>query len=456
MAKIGFCGISGSGMSALAQILKLSGHEVQGSDRNFDLNRDTNNRKALEDLGIKIYPQDGSSITTDLEYICASTAVEDTIPDIKAAKEKNVKIKTRPELLTQIFHAYKYGIAVGGTSGKTTTTAMIGFILDQAGKQPCMINGGLLRDYEDHTGIPNIIFNKGDICIVEADESNGSISLYNPYISIINNISADHKSLSELSDLFQQLSDRTTHAVIINDDYELCQKIKYQGVRRTFSIRNAAADFYAQDIRPLAQGTQYLFRDKTYRLNLIGAFNVANALAAIATCVEMGVDAHLAAEILEKFHGTKRRLEVIGAVNSITVIDDFAHNPDKVKASVSALRQYEGRLIVMFQPHGFGPMRSLGKEIIAEFVNNMSAQDVLVMPEIFFVGGTVTKDISSADLIQHAHNLGKENAFFFDKRQEAENFILKTAKIGDRIVIMGARDNSLTELCRDILQRLNA
>ena len=130
MVKISFCGISGSGMSSLAQIMKLSGYDVCGSDRNFDLGRDLSTKLALENMGIRIYPQDGSAVSEDLSWLCASTAVEDSIPDIKAAREKNVFIKTRPQLLAELFNAAKYGIAVGGTSGKTTTTAMIGYILD--------------------------------------------------------------------------------------------------------------------------------------------------------------------------------------------------------------------------------------------------------------------------------------------------------------------------------------
>ncbi len=451
--KISFCGISGSGMSSLAQILKHQGHEVRGSDRNFDLGRDAVNKAALERLGIKLFKQDGSAVTSDLDFVCASTAVEDSIADIKAAKERGVTIKTRPELLQQVFHGYKYGIAVGGTSGKTTTTAMIGFILDKAGKKPCMINGGLLKDYENAGGIPNIIFNDGDICVIEADESNGSIDLYNPSVSVINNISADHKSLEELVALFQALADRTKKQVIVNEDYELCKKIKSPHLR-TFSLKNPNADFYAANIKAVAGGTLYELNGRQYRLNLIGAFNVANALAAIAACTEYGVDRHSAAEILQKFHGTKRRLEVIGQKNGITVIDDFAHNPDKVRASVSALRQYAGRLIIMFQPHGFGPMRSLGKEIMAEFVQNMTPEDILIMPEIFFVGGTVTKDISSADLIAYARSLGKKEAYFAADKVAAADLILKNAKEGDRIVIMGARDNSLTDLCHQILEKL--
>ena len=454
MVKVSFCGISGSGMSSLAQVLKLSGYEVQGSDRNFDLGRDLTTKQAMEKMGITIFPQDGSGISHDLAWLCASTAVEDTIPDIKAAKEKNIPIKTRPQLLSEIFNNYKYGIAVGGTSGKTTTTAMIGFILDKAAKNPCMINGGLLRDYENTSAIPNMIYNHGDVCVVEADESNGSIDLYNPYIALVTNISEDHKTIEELLTMFQNFANRASRSIIINADYELCRSLAHNKPCLTFSTHSNDADFYATNIRPLPGGTQYDFNGTTYTLNLIGEFNVANALAAIAACSEMGIPTDTSAAILQDFHGTKRRLEVIGEKNNITVIDDFAHNPDKVKSSVSALRQYDGRLVIMFQPHGFGPMRALGKEIMAEFVHNMNDDDVLIMPEIFFVGGTVTKDISSADLIDCAKQLGKKEAYFVADKAAAANKILQIAKSGDRIVIMGARDNSLTDLCRQILEKL--
>ena len=452
MKKVSFCGISGSGMSSLAQLFKLSGYDVRGSDRNFDIGRDIAAKNALQSLKIKIFPQDGSAVTSDLEWLCCSTAVEDSIPDIKAAKEKNVMIKTRPQLLAEYFNANKFGIAVGGTSGKTTTTAMIGFILDKAGKKPCMINGGLLKDYENTVPIPNIIYNRGDVCVIEADESNGSIDLYNPYIALINNISADHKSLEELQLLFQNFANRTTKAVIINNDYELCRNISHKNLV-SFSLKNPEADYYAANIKPLPNGTQYTFGEQTFTLNLIGAFNVANALAAIAACAELGIDKYESARILQDFHGTKRRLEVIGCKNNITVIDDFAHNPDKIKASVSALRQYDGRLIIMFQPHGFGPMRSIGKEIMQEFTNGMNADDILIMPEIFFAGGTVTKDISSADLIAYARSLGKKEAYFVADKAAALDLIGQKMRPHDRVVIMGARDNSLTDLCYQILEK---
>lgn len=454
MAKVSFCGISGSGMSALAQILKHKGFEVYGSDRSFDQGKDHLNKEALEALGIIIKPQDGSAVSDDLDTLFISTAVEDTIPDVKTALEKNVTIKKRSDLLADIFHQYTHNIAIGGTSGKTTTTAMIGYILDVLGQKPCMINGGLLQNYAHKKGIPNIIYNDGDICVIEADESDGSIEKYHPYIALINNISIDHKSIAELQTLFTDFAMRAKHGVVINADCEFCKNIRNPHKKNlTFSIQNNQADFYAYNIEALPDGTKYSIDDKSFKLNLIGRFNVANALAAIATCSLLGIDKFDAAKALEGFLGTKRRLEVIGHKNNITVIDDFGHNPDKVDASMAALKSYTGRLIVMFQPHGFGPMRMMGKDIIESFAKNMDQNDILLMPEIFFAGGTVTRDISSLDLINHATCLGKK-AFFFDNREAVKKYILSEAKSGDRVVIMGARDNSLTTFCKDILEEL--
>ncbi len=450
---VSFCGISGSGMSALAQILKLSGYNVRGSDRSFDQGHDLAQKQALESLGITIYPQDGSAITPEVDCLYTSTAVEDTIPDVKAAKEHNVPIKQRFDLLAELFHGYPHGVAVGGTSGKTTTTAMIGYILDTLGKNPCVINGGLLLNYQNQKGIPNYIFNHGDICVIEADESNGSIESYHPYISVINNIGIDHKPVAELQKLFQNFADRTKFGIVINDDCPECRNITASVPVVRFSLRNPQAEFYASDLTNLPHGISYKLDGQTFKLNLIGAFNVANALAAIAACSLLGVDKFAAAKALEGFLGTHRRLEVVGTKNGITVIDDFAHNPDKIAASMQALKNYEGRVIVMFQPHGFSPMRFMGKEIINAFCQTMDKNDILLMPEIYFAGGTVTRDISSADFIRQAQEQHCQ-AHFCQTRAEVKDFILKHAQTGDRIVIMGARDNTLPDFCREILQGL--
>lgn len=454
MTKISFCGISGNGVSALAQVMKKKGFDVQGSDRSFDNNEDKDRRHALESVGIKIVPQDGSGITDDVDILYVSTAVEDSIPDVIAAKAKNITIKTRPDLLAEIFHQYPRSVAVSGTSGKTTTTAMIGYVLDKLGQNPCMINGGFLQNYADQPGIPNIIYNEGDICVIEADESNGSIDKYNPYIGLINNIGIDHKSLDELLELFKNFANRCAHGLLVNLDCQLCKEIKNANFKTTtFSIENSAADYFASNIKAIPNGTQYTIDGQTFTLKLIGRFNISNALAAIGICNMLGIDKFQAAKTLEGFLGTQRRLEVVGTQKDITFIDDFAHNPDKVLGSVSALKDYAGRLIIMFQPHGFAPMKLTGKDIMKSFAAKLDKDDILIMPDIFFQGGTADKSISSLDLINYALELGV-NAKYIPERKDVENFIIDNAKAGDRIIIMGARDNSLPDFSRQLLTEI--
>ena len=454
MKKVSFCGISGSGMSALAQVLKAEGYEVSGSDRSFDQGKDAEQKNALENIGIKIYPQDGSAIVQDLDCLYVSTAVEDSIPDVKAALDKHVPIKKRSDLLAEIFNAHKYGVAVGGTSGKTTVTAMVGFVLDSLGKKPLVINGGLLKNYADKPGIPNVILNFGDICVVEADESDGSIEKYNPYVAVVNNVALDHKSLAELQKLFADFVSKAMSGAVVNLDCPNSKMFLNKNAHVvTFSVINPQADVYAYNIKPLPDGVVYEMDGKVFKLKIPGRFNVANALAAMAVCQFFGIDKFEAAAVLEKFAGTKRRLDVVGSQNNVTVIDDFAHNPSKVAASMSALRDYDGRLLIMFQPHGFSPMRMMGKEIIQSFAQAMSPNDRLFVPEIYYAGGTVKKDISSRDLIDYAVSLGVK-AEFYQTRDEIKTRLLELAKPKDRIVVMGARDNTLSDFCRQILEEL--
>lgn len=455
MTKVCFCGISGSGMSALAQILKSRGYDVCGSDRSFDLGKDEPSKTALQSVGIKIFPQDGSCICDDTSCLYVSSAVEDSISDVQKALAKKIPIKKRSDLLAEIFNDYTYGIAVGGTSGKTTVTAMIGFILDRAGKKPLVINGGLLKNYLDQKGIANVVLNHGDTCVVEADESDGSIEKYLPYVSVINNISIDHKTIDELQKLFSDFARKAKGGVVINLDCACCAPLlKCHPKTVTFSIADPSADVFLDNVEPLPDGVSYTLNGQLFRLRIPGAFNVGNAAAAMAACSLLGVDTILSAQILEDFLGTKRRLDVIGKHNNITIIDDFAHNPDKVLASMSALRDYEGRLLVMFQPHGFAPMRLMGKEIMDSYVQTMTSQDQLFLPEIYYAGGSVNRNISSKDLVDYARSKGV-NAHFYQKREDIKRQILKIARSGDRIVVMGARDNSLPEFCQELLEEIS-
>ena len=187
MKKIAFSGAAGNGISPLEQIMTLKGYTVYGSDYSFDIGKDLDRKQALEDVGIKIVPQNGSAISDDLDFLCVSAAINENNPDVKAALQKNIPIKKRSDLLEELFSQYKYGIAIGGTAGKTTTTAMIGYVLNELGKEPCMVNGGALCNFIDQKGIPNYIYNEGEICVIEADESDGSIRKYHPFIGVINN-----------------------------------------------------------------------------------------------------------------------------------------------------------------------------------------------------------------------------------------------------------------------------
>jgi similar to UDP-N-acetylmuramate:L-alanine ligase murC len=453
MTKIGFCAVSGNGMSPLAQIMKLNGHEVYGSDSNFDHNRDAMRKRALTDVGIVIRPQDGSMVNQDgIEVLIVSSAIAEDNPDVIAAKAKNIPIKKRSELLAEIFHQYRYGIAVGGTSGKSTTTAMIGFILDRLGKNPCMVDGAFLKNYQNRPGLPNFIYNEGDICVIEADESDGSIRGYRPYIGLINNISHDHEPIEVLMEYFQTFANHC-QKLIINADCPNAAQIRHPNII-TYSVKDKNAGIYAANISAQPLSIRYTLDGRIFKLPLIGRFNVYNALAAIAACSALGIDKFEAARTLEDFLGVQRRLELVGTKNRISVFIDFAHNAEKIKATLSALKEFPGRLIVMYQSHKPLSARTTGEEDGVVFGKYLSQHDILLMPEIYMRDPVKDSDISAADLIRYAQENGVANAFFYPEKEMIRSYILQNALPGDRIVIMGARDNSLPQFCRDLLKDL--
>lgn len=455
MTKVCFCGVSGNGMSPLAQILSLKGYEVYGSDRSFDAGHDAANRKALEDMGIKIVPQDGSAIAADMETVYISAALDESNPDVKAALKLGIPVKKRSDLLAKIFSEYEYGIAVGGTSGKTTTTAMIGYILDMLGKKPCMINGGMLRNYELLKGLPNFIYNEDKICVIEADESDGSICKYHPNIALINNISHDHTSMEKLKEYFTTFAANAKDAIVVNHDCELTRVMTHAKKVVTFSVKDPAADFYAESIKFLPEGIEYGFRGRAFKLKLFGAFNVSNALAAIAVCAQAGIDPIEAARTLEGFAGIKRRLEIVGTTKSnITLIDDFAHNPSKIGSSLGALKEYSGRLIVMYQSHSPFSAYNTGSEVAEVVARTLGKNDVFLMPEVYMLDKNVDKGITAANIINGVKQNGFANALFLDTKEAVHDYIVKNAESGDRIVIMGARDNSLPTFSRNLLKEL--
>lgn len=445
-----FCGIGGSGMSAIAQVLLHEGHVVRGSDRSYDQGKNAILYQNLIDLGIALYPQDGSGIDKSVNTLVVSSAVEPSIPDVKAALDLDIPIQKRAEVLAWLFNRGE-GIAIGGTSGKTTVTGMVGHILKENKRNPTVINGGIMLNALNPPHLGNAICGDPNLPVVESDESDGTIALYDPTVAVLTNISLDHKSLEELDKLFGDFCHRAKDAAIVNLDCTRSATLtKRLSSRITFGIKNEHADVNATHIQLLPDGSTFQVQDVSCRLYVPGQHNIANALAAMAACQAIGVSLQDTANALSTFKGIGRRLQVIGQKNDITVIDDFAHNPDKIAATLAALKAQPGRLLTMFQPHGFAPTRLLKDGLIEAFVTGLDTQDILFMPEIFYAGGTAQKDISSAHLIEAIAQQNRK-AKFVAKREDIKQHIIDNAQTGDRIVIMGARDDTLTDFARDIL-----
>ncbi|MBV8976803.1 MAG: UDP-N-acetylmuramate--alanine ligase [Alphaproteobacteria bacterium] len=449
-----FCGIGGSGMLPLAAILRSQGVAVAGSDRALDQGRLAAKFDYLRNLSIALYPQDGSGVTNPAQIVVASAAVEDSVPDIRAAKTLGAAILLRAALLADLFNAAPLGIGVAGTSGKSTTTAMIARILKSTGRDPTVMNGAVMSDFVSADApFASALVGKGDAFVSEVDESDGSIALYRPKIAVVNNIALDHKSMDELRALFRDFVAKADIAVLNRDNAETRALAPVAADALTYSLSDGDADFVARDIVPMPHGIAFEIAGLEAELRVPGRHNVSNALAALAAAHAAGVPPAEAVEALRDFKGVRRRLEVVGRANGITVIDDFAHNPDKIAATLATMHDFPGRLLVMFQPHGFSPLAKMRQEFVACFANCLAQDDVLVMPEPVYFGGTTTRAVSSADIAAEVRRQGREALAFADRAACGEA-LLARAQPGDRIVVMGARDDTLTQFAHDLLKAL--
>jgi UDP-N-acetylmuramate--alanine ligase len=457
-----FCGIGGSGMTPLALIIQAGGGRVEGSDRALDQGRNADRFDFLRARGIALHPQDGSGVRRRSQVLVASAAVEDTVPDVQAARRIGATIVTRATLLAQLFNRAPSSIGVAGTSGKSTTVGMIGFILHRAGKRPTIMNGADMKNFAG-IGFPyaSAIVGDGDIFVSEVDESDGSIALFGPRMAVLNNISLDHKSLDELRALFRDFIAKAQTVVLNLDNAEtaaLARELK-PGSAVTYSLRDAQADLFASSPvqSPTGVAFQVTARDggeaASVALTVPGLHNVANALAALSAAKACGVPLAEAAAHLSAFSGIRRRLEVVGSADGITVIDDFAHNPDKIAAMLDTMHAFPGRLLLMFQPHGYGPIRLMRSALVDCFATGLRDEDVLVMPEPVYFGGTANRSVGSRDIVAEIAQRGRK-AFAFADRGACGDELVRLARGGDRIVVMGARDDSLSQFARELLQRL--
>ena len=465
-----FCGIGGSGMLPLAMILKGQGAEISGSDRARDQGRSEEKFAYLEAQGFKLFPQDGSGLKSKDQILVASAAVEDTVPDVAAALKLGCTRLGRAELLSSLFNESPKSIGVAGTSGKSTVTGMIGWVLHDQGMDPTVMNGAVMKNFATPDALfASALVGKGEVFVSEVDESDGSIARYNPTVAVINNIALDHKTMDELRVLFEGFARRAEVAVLNDENDETSQlNLKLLGDGETaahdvvsFSLDGGMSEFTASDIRPGSTEISFRAHDAEdgrqtadVTLRMPGVHNVYNALAAIAAVTRLGVKFEDACASLEKFEGIKRRFDIVGtSANNVTVIDDFGHNPDKISATLRTLHDFPGRLIVMFQPHGFGPLRKMKDEFVETFVKGLSDEDVLLMPQPVYFGGTVDRSVTSKDLTDEIAAAGKR-AETLETRVDCGDRIVGLVKPGDRIVVMGARDDTLSEFAADVLSRV--
>ncbi|WP_313452376.1 Mur ligase family protein [Brevundimonas sp.] len=455
-----FCGIGGSGMLPLALIVQAQGYAIEGSDRALDQGRTPEKFDWLRTHGVTLYPQDGSGVVRADQIVVATGAVEDTVPDIGAARRVGATIKTRPELLSELFNAAPTSIGVAGTSGKSTITGMIAWILSQTGRDPTVVNGAVMKNFADADHpFASAVVGGPALFVAEVDESDGSIARYNPTVAVVSNISLDHKSMEELRDLFGGFTNRAMTAVLNLDNPEtaaLAQTLP-AGKAITFGLGEEKADLSAHDLQPLPTGMRFRliegWSEHDVTLAVPGAHNVANALAALGATRALGVPTAEAIKALAGFAGIRRRLEVVGTKNDITVIDDFAHNPDKIAATLKTLHAFDGRLLILFQPHGFGPLKLMKSEFIDGFAGLMREDDVLLMPEPVYYGGTTDRSVGSEDIASGVRAAGRQ-AEALATRADCGDRIVAITKPGDRIIVMGARDDTLSTFAAELLGRL--
>jgi len=462
-----FCGIGGSGMLPLAQIVKGLGGEVAGSDRSFDQGRTPEKFAALERQGFALFPQDGSGITSGDQVLIASAAIEDTVPEIASARKLGCERLTRAELLARLFNAVPQSIAVGGTSGKSTTTAMLGWIMQATGRAPTIMNGAVMKNFvSEQRPFASAVVGDGGTFVSEVDESDGSIALYRPSVALLLNVSLDHKSMEELRTLFGNFLEVADRGVVNADDVEAFRLLAHASEPLTFGIDNSCAALGVAEASiadgPTRQAALVVDRrdesEHALRLSMPGRHNLSNALAAIAAANAAGVPVADAVAALADFKGLARRFDIVGtSASGVTVIDDFGHNPEKARATLRTLKAHQGRVIAFFQPHGYGPLRQMGHELAETFAHELGADDLTILCDPVYFGGTVDRSEGSEriiDLIAKAGGKDGPRALHINTREGCGDFIVENAKPGDRVVVMGARDDTLTEFAEDLLARL--
>ncbi len=437
---IHFIGIGGISMSGLAEILLDRGFRVSGSDA-----KESDLTKHLIQKGAVVkYGQRASNITDDIQLVVYTAAIHPDNPELMEAEKKNIPCMTRAVLLGEIMQNYQTPIAISGTHGKTTTTSMLSEILLAMDTDPTLSIGGILKDIGG-----NIRIGSSELFVAEACEYTNSFLSFFPKIGIILNIEEDHldffKDINDIRASFRRFAELlpADGSLIINRKIDNLTEIT-EGLPckvLTFGLTDDA-DYFATDISYDEMGCPLFtahFPDGSalpVHLSVPGEHNVLNALASLALSDILKLPAELSAKALSSFHGTDRRFEYKGKIGGVTIIDDYAHHPTEITATLKAAAKYpHNTLWCVFQPHTY----SRTKAFLKDFAKALSLADKVVLADIYASRETDTLGISSKDLLRELKNLSCD-CYYFPSFDEIENFLLQNCINGDLLITMGAGD----------------
>lgn len=438
LRRVHFIGIGGYGMSALAHILLQSGYDVRGSDI-----KSSKLTEHLRKAGAAVYIGHRAEQLQDTELVVYSTAIPPDNPELAAARESGIPLWHRSELLAAILNE-GYGIAIAGTHGKTTTTAMVSLIMERGGLDPTAIIGGEVSFFQG-----NARLGKSRYIVAEACESDHSFLRYRPYVAMVTNIEAEHLehyngSFAKLVETYRDFINNVRDsgmAIVCGDDPVLKDllpqfrpRLLSYGLSDGLDIRGEAIE-----LKNLGSRFQVYYKEKQIgeiELNVPGIHNVLNALGAIAVSLLLDLDFSVIKEALFSFDGAKRRFEIIGEKEGILVVDDYAHHPTEIKAALAAARQSGRRVICAFQPHRYTRTNFLWNEFVGAF----EGADILFLDHIYSAGEKPIPEINSHRLAREIRERGHAEVHVMGDQEEMVSFLERIARKGDMVLTMGAGD----------------
>ncbi len=435
--KIHFVGIGGIGMSGIAEVLLNLGYKVSGSDL-----RETDTTERLASLGGEIHIGHARENLVDVDVVVTSTAVRADNPEVVEAQALMIPVIPRAEMLAELMRM-KYGIAIAGTHGKTTTTSMVATVLTHGGIDPTIVIGGKLNTLGS-----NAKLGQGDFLVAEADESDGSFMKLSPTIAVVTNIDADHldfySGIEEIKDIFVDFINKVPFygmAVLCLDDRNIAEVIPRVKKRFVTYGLSTQADIRATHIRHAGNSTSFVAHYKGYRMGNIsfgmpGAHNVLNALACIAVAMELDVPFAQIQEGFTHFGGVGRRFQIKGEVREIMVVDDYGHHPAEIRATLAAAKNGwpERRLVVAFQPHRY----SRTKELFDEFLTAFYDADLLVITDIYAASEKPIEGVTAEALANGIRMHGQKEVTFIADREAIPDHLAAIVQPGDMVLTLGA------------------